>query len=406
MKKALPLEGLRVIELATVVAAPTAARLLADYGAEVIKIEIPGAGDSLRIVGDMHQMPIEPDNNPLFDAFNTGKRLLGLNLKSAEGMEILFKLLEGADVFLTNTRMRSLEKMGLGYEALKERFPRLIYAHFSGFGLDGPEKDRPGFDSTAFWLRPGTACDMVLPGDFPARPPYAFGDIATASYFLNGILMAVIGRERTGRGTLVSTSLYGAGIWMSSPYVINTQAKYGKQLPSDRYDPWNPFSDIYECSDGVYIAPISKRYPSDRPMLAKVFDMPELLDDPELFSISSMRKAGKLPAVTRKLAQTIKKRSSTQWAEIFEQVDMAYELSRHIRDIPDDEQALANGFVEPVDYPDGKTFMPTPPVKYSEYSRRAFEKQGRIGADTDGILTELGYGLQEIARLKNEQVLE
>ena len=85
---------------------------------------------------------------------------------------------------------------------------------------------------------------------------------------------------------------------------------------------------------------------------------------------------------------------------------MAYELSRHIRDIPDDEQALANGFVEPVDYPDGKTFMPTPPVKYSEYSRRAFEKQGRIGADTDGILTELGYGLQEIARLKNEQVLE
>ena len=386
MKKALPLEGLRVIELATVVPAPTAARLLADYGAEVIKIEIPGAGDSLRIVGDMHQMPIEPDNNPLFDAFNTGKRLLGLNLKSAEGMEILFKLLEGADVFLTNTRMRSLEKMGLGYEALKERFPRLIYAHF--------------------WLRPGTACDMVLPGDFPARPPYAFGDIATASNFLNGILMAVIGRERTGRGTLVSTSLYGAGIWISSPYVINTQAKYGKQLPSDRYDPWNPFSDIYECSDGVYIAPISKRYPSDRPMLAKVFDMPELLDDPELFSIGSMRKAGKLPAVTRKLAQTIKKRSSTQWAEIFEQVDMAYELSRHIRDIPDDEQALANGFVEPVDYPDGKTFMPTPPVKYSEYSRRAFEKQGRIGADTDGILTELGYGLQEIARLKNEQVLE
>ena len=160
MKKALPLEGLRVIELATVVAAPTAARLLADYGAEVIKIEIPGAGDSLRIVGDMHQMPIEPDNNPLFDAFNTGKRLLGLNLKSAEGMEILFKLLEGADVFLTNTRMRSLEKMGLGYEALKERFPRLIYAHFSGFGLDGPEKDRPGFDSTAFWLRPGTETSL------------------------------------------------------------------------------------------------------------------------------------------------------------------------------------------------------------------------------------------------------
>lgn len=405
MDKTLPLKGIKVIELATVVAAPTAGRLLADYGAEVIKIEAPDGGDVLRAVGEMHQLPAEEDNNPLFDVFNTGKRLISINLKSDEGREVFFRLLSRADVFLTNTRMHSLKKMGLGYEELGERFPGLIYAHFSGFGLEGEDRDRPGFDSTAFWMRSGAVGDMVLPGSFPARPPYAFGDIATASYFLSGILMALIGRERTGRGTLLSTSLFASSIWMCAPYVINTQEKYGKRLPSDRYDPWSPFSDIYLCADKVYITPISKKYSADRAMLAEVFGMRELVDDPELGTVSSMRASGKLAAVTKQLEEVMLTKSSKEWAEIFKQYDIPYEISGHIKDVPTDRQARANGYVEDIMYKDGVTVMPVPPIKFSAYFRRGFERQRPIGADTDSILDELGYSAEHIRAMKEKRAV-
>lgn len=405
MDKTLPLKGIKVIELATVVAAPTAGRLLADFGAEVIKIETPDGGDVLRAVGEMHQMPAEEDNNPLFDVFNTGKRLISLNLKSDEGREVFFRLLSKADVFMTNTRMQSLKKMGLGYEELREQFPGLIYAHFSGFGLEGEDRDRPGFDSTAFWMRSGAVGDMVLPGGFPARPPYAFGDIATASYFLSGILMALIGRERTGRGTLLSTSLFASGIWMCAPYVINTQEKYGKQLPSDRYDPWSPFSDIYLCGDGVYITPISKKYSADRAMLAEVFGMRELVEDPELGTVSGMRASGKLAAVTKRLEEVILTKSSKEWAEIFRRYDIPYEILGHIKDVTTDGQARANGYVEDIAYRDGVTVMPVPPIKFSEYSRRAFERQRPIGADTDSIMNELGYSVERIRAMKEKRAV-
>ena len=404
-KNTLPLEGIRVIELATVVAAPTAGRVLAHFGAEVIKVEAP-SGDVLRKVGDMHWMPIEDGNNPLFDQFNTGKKLTAIDLKNPEGMQVLMRLLEGADVFLTNTRMKSLEKLGLDYESLKARYPRLVYAHFSGFGLSGPDKDRPGYDTTAFWMRTGGCGDAVLPGDFPARPSYAFGDIATAGYFLSGILTALLGREKTGHGTLVETSLLNAGIWMCTPYVVNTQPQYGHQLPEDRYEPWNPFSDYYRCRDGQYISPIAKLYPRDRVMLAEVFGMSELRDDPDLATISSMKKSGKEPDVVARLEQVIAQKDAAEWTEIFRAHDIPYETIHHIKDIVNDEQAWANRYLEHVPYPDADTVVPVPPVKLSEYQRKPYRIQSGIGADTDEILGEAGYNTEEIEHLKKEHAVQ
>lgn len=400
----LPLEGIKVVELAAVVAAPTAGRLLAEFGAEVIKVEPPKKGDMLRNLGEMHYMPIEDYNNPLFDTYNTGKKLVAVNLKSEEGMEILMKLLEDADVLLTNTRMRSMEKMGLGYDELKKRFPKLIYAHFSGFGLDGPDRDRPGFDTTAFWMRTGAPLDIVLDGQFPARATYAMGDIASASYLLNGILMAIIGREKSGHGTLISTSLFNAGIWANGPYVVNTQ--YGHQLPEDRYEPWSPFSDYYQCSDGKWIAPFAKMYVKDRPMLAEVFGIPELVTDPDMENVSKMKKTGKIRIVTEKLEKIIAQKDSKEWSAIFEQNDIPYEIIRHIKDIKDDEQAWANGFVETVKYPDRETVMPVPPIKYSDYEKREFKITGPIGEDTNEVIGKLGYTPEYIDELKNKGVIQ
>ena len=403
-KEAMPLEGIRVIELAAVVAAPTAGRMLAHFGAEVIKVEAP-SGDVLRNVGDMHWLPIGDGNNPLFDQFNTGKRLTAVDLKTPEGMQVLLKLLEGADVFLTNTRMKSLEKLGLDYDSLKVRYPRLVYAHFSGFGLQGPDKDRPGYDTTAFWMRTGACGDAVLPGDFPARPSYAFGDIATAGYFLSGILTALLGREKTGHGTLVETSLLNAGIWMSTPYVINTQPQYGHQLPEGRYEPWNPFSDYYRCRDGLYICPVAKLYPKDRFLMAEIFGIPEMAEDPDLATISSMKKSGKEPALVAKLEQVIAGKDAAEWIEIFQAHDIPYETIHAIKDIVDDEQAWANGYLEHAEYPDSDTVVPVPPVRLSEYGTKAYRIQGGVGADTDAVLEEAGYTAEEIKSLKGKNAV-
>lgn len=404
--KPLPLEGIKVVELAAVVAAPTAGRLLSDFGAEVIKIETPGMGDNLRRVGDMNWMPVEEDNNPLFDLYNAGKKLTAINLKSDSGREILFKLLEDADVFISNTRMKSLEKMGLGYDSLSERFPKLIYAHFSGFGLQGPEKNRPGYDTTAFWMRTGAVLDMVPDGALPARATYAFGDIATASYFLNGILMALIGREKTGKGTLVETSLYNSGIWMNAPFVINSQPQYGNKLPYDRYEPWSPFNDCFLCKDGVWIAPLAKNYPKELEYLSNLFGLPELVEDPDYATIGRMKETGKEAKLMKHLEDIMLTKTSLEWKEIFEQADLPYEIIRHIRDIREDEQAWANGYLENIEYPEGISSVPVPPIKLSEYGRREFKKAPGIGGNTHDILISLGYSETEITKLREEKAIE
>ena len=153
MKK-MPLEGIRVVELATVVAAPTASRVLCAFGAEVIKVETK-IGDEMRRAGEFEMVVCEDDKNPLFTIQNSGKRLTSIDLKNPDGKAAFLKLLETADVFLTNVRLPSLGRLGLDYETLHKAYPGLVYAHFSGFGPKGPDAAKPGFDSTAFWLRSG-----------------------------------------------------------------------------------------------------------------------------------------------------------------------------------------------------------------------------------------------------------
>lgn len=407
MNEKLPLEGYRVIELATVVAAPTAGRVMADFGAEVIKVEMPGTGDLLRMMGDAHQLPAEEDNNPLFDLFNTGKKVIAINLKAPAGMDALMRLLGNADVFLTNTRMRSLIKMGLGYEALKDRFPKLVYAHFSGFGNQGSESDRPGFDTTAFWLRSGAALDWSLPGSFPIRATFGFGDIATSGYFLDGILMALLAREKTGKGTLIETSLFGSGLWHNSPYVVNTQPQYGRRLPAERYDPWDPLSDYYQCSDGEWIAPVKKVYAKDRFIFAKLFDFPEMAEDGDYRSVDSMRSSGRIPECSRRIAEAMKKKSSSEWAQLFTESDIPYEKAAHISEAYRDQQAWANGFLENVEYPgDVTTAIPVPPIHFSEYGRRPFCKQDAVGTNTDEVLGSLGYSEEQLRKMREEGAIQ
>ena len=183
-----PLEGLKVIELANYVAAPTVGRLCADMGADVIKIEGRG-GDAWRITA-AGLTKTELYENPVFDSSNAGKKSLSLNLKAPEGKEIFFKLLEDADILITNTRHQSLVKLGVDYDSIKNRFPRLIYATLTGYGYEGPDCDAPGFDNIAFWSRTGFLADMMIDseGSYPVNSRGAMGDVISGSLLFGSVM--------------------------------------------------------------------------------------------------------------------------------------------------------------------------------------------------------------------------
>lgn len=404
--KNLPLRKLKVVELATVVAAPVTARLLSDFGAEVIKVEVPPYGDLLRTTGKGYGLPAEDGNNPLFDQFNSGKTFISLDLKKQQGMKIFKELLKYADIFLTNIRMPSLKRMKLDYDSLKDQFPGLIYAHFSGFGLRGEESGRPGFDMTAFWMRSGASVDPLPDGAFPIRPSFAFGDIATASEFLAAILIAVIGRQETGRGTMVSTSLLQSSFWCNASAIIDAQPQYGRRYPIDRYEPWDPFSDYYRCADGEWLAFMEKNFDVDRYTFAKIFDYPELLTDPQLETLNRIRGNDRVREVTARLEKTMLKKTSSEWKDIFDANDVAYEIARHFKDASFDAQAGANGCFDEVAYPDDvTTSMPAPPFVFSEYDRKDFGRSGAVGRDTDRVLKALGYSEELILEMREQKIV-
>ena len=397
----MPLEGIKVLELATVVAAPTASRILCSYGAEVVKVENL-SGDDMRRAGYSEGVVCEDYKNPLFTVVNSGKKLTAINLKSEDGIEIFWKLLEDADVFITNVRTASLRRLGLDYEAVSKRLPRLVYAHFSGYGPRGPAAASPGFDSTAFWLRSGPIADWKT-GEQPFTPTYAFGDMATSSAFVSGILMALIGREHTGKGTFVTTSLYASGIWCNAIAVVAAQSDkrpapcQAEELPSD------PLSTTYRCKDGRWLGVYDNEYRRDREKIARILDIPELTSDPRYETLETLRESGALAECVKRLETVFAARSSVQWQEYLTAENIACQTACSAGDVSRDKQAVENDYVHKVTFADGmEMLLPEPPVEFGEYTRRPSVSAGRIGEDTDALLAALGYTEQEIIALRKK----
>lgn len=401
----MPLEGIKVVELATVVAAPTAGRMLSAYGAEVIKVESL-TGDDYRVAGNFECVVCEDYKNPLFTIQNSGKKLVSIDLKQPEGKKAMLRLLDGADVFLTNVRTGGLQRLGLDYESLHERFPRLVYAHFSGFGPKGPVASNPGFDSTAFWLRSGPMADWQVPGSFPFNPTYAFGDMATSSVLFSGILMALLGRERTGHGTRVDTSLFASGIWCNAVAVVSHQPQFGGKRPLDPLRPADPFSQFYMCSDGKWIGIFDNEYQRDLPKFAKLFGMPDIVENPDYASLSALAESDAIVEFVQRLNELFLTRSSGEWREYLSSNNVSCEVMHCIRDVSTDEQALANGYVKELKFKDGlSVMMPRPPVHFSDYEQREYVPTGRIGEDTDRVFMAMGYTEEEISQLREKKTI-
>lgn len=397
-----PLAGLRVVELGTHVAVPSSTRLLADFGAEVIKVEGIG-GDPYRTFGDQYGTPIEEDYNPFFTLHNTNKKLVSLNLKSKPGREAMERLLDQADVFVTSIRLAGLERMGLDYQSLRERHPRLIYYHFSGLGLKGPDASRPGFDSAAFWGRSGGLIDIVPAGNFPPHPSQAMGDMSSGAMIAYGVLTALIGRAKAGKGVFLSSSLYSSAAYYMAAGIVSAQEKFQKHFPQDPLLPENPFRQSYLCKDGEWIMLATQSYNRSWHDLCRVFHLEDWEDIPEYTTEESARAAGVVPEMVARLNQIFLSRDSAQWAEIFTQEDIAYEKLRHFKDVEHDEQAWCNGYLSRVTFRGTETVvLPNSPVQMEGFAKRTFHPQGPVGQDTAAVLAELGYSEAEI-RLMDEQ---
>ena len=391
-----PLRGIRVVDLSSFVAVPSCARLLAEYGAEVIKIE-GFSGDPWRVTGTSITHT-SAEENPIYDVYNIGKKNICLNVKEKKGLACLMRMLDKTDVFLTNIRPRSLKKLGLDAENMTKRFPRLIYASLNGFGPNGPEADRPGFDNIAFWARSGFLRDMSLTENpFPVLGPTGIGDSVSGAALLSGVLAALYQRERTGRGDVVEISLYGSAIWFMSSMIIGAQRKYGWKFPKSRLDV-SPFSTHYRCADGKWISLCVLEY--DRYCL-KVYELLGIKTEVDALNVTDYVSMRSHPQEMMDLFEkAFLQRSADEWMKLFKEADIVLDEVSHFRDIPESEQAWANGYVETYACHNGeRCVLPCPPVQMASYQRKPSASAAMPGENTDQILRELGYTEEEILDL-------
>lgn len=393
-----PLKGIRVVELGTHVAIPSAARIMADFGAEVIKVEAP-YGDGWRFPGPEFSMPAEDDENPLFTMQNANKKLLSVNIKSPAGVEVLDKLIAKADIFFTSVRMQALKKVGLDYETLHQRYPALIYCHNTGYGYQGEESWRPGFDQATFWSRTGACCDWVEAGGSPLKPSLAFGDLATGAQLLSGTLIALLGRQKDGLGTLVSTSLMGCGIWYNGNAIVSAQERYQNPYPESRSNPKNPFTGFYQASDGEWFTIVAFVAAGGfQGLLKKMF--PVLRIDDWLKELEAGVFSRTNEEITARVRSEIRKKPSQAWYRILKEADITFEPCAHFKDVSKDPQAWANGYFTNVTFQNGNSaILPQIPIQFSQYDRKPVQAMGIVGADTVEILLKAGYTEQEVKDL-------
>ncbi len=394
-----PLEGIKVIDLTTFVAAPVCARLLGEMGAEVIKIEQP-QGDGWREVGIGFNARFSSDENPVFDIYNSGKKLISVNLKSPKGKEVLWKLLEDADVFVTNTRPAALKRLGIAYEDIKERYPRLVYAVILGYGEDGPEAAKPAFDTTAFWAKTGFARDMSPLTDsyMPISSPSGVGDTVTGYNLMAQICAALLGRERTGEGQCVRAGLYHTGIFTMGTMEIVTQKPWGIEYPRSRAQVPPPAS-CYMTKDGDWINIATGQASVALPKVFDIIGRPDLINDERYNTKEARVKNGR--ELYEFLAEEFKKKNVDEWLELANKFDLPLIRMNHFSDVTTDEQAWANGYLEYMTCPNGETVtMPTPPIEMDTVGEIVTKPAPKVGADTESVLLGIGYTKEQIAAME------
>ncbi len=407
MSSGRPLEGIKVVELTTYLAAPTCGRILGEWGADVIKIESVN-GDPWRFYGASLGTPTTPDENPVFDFCNANKKNLALDIKDPKGMEILHKLLSEADIFLTNNRVKALKKSGLDYDTLKERYPKLIYAMINGFGEKGPDAEKPGFDTVAYWASGGFMADLRLdePGSYPIYTPAGVADVSCGTLLFGGICAALYNRERTGKGDKITVSLFGTAVWTMGIMNTITQDKYGYQYPKKRYDS-KPVAIPYQCADGEWMMVTVLEYKRYFPTLCKVLGIPELANDPRYIDEPTMMQPENKANLVRIFEERFRTKTAAEWDKLLTEADIVHDRLRHFKEINKLEQVRVNRFMDEVTFRNGtKAWMPRPCIMSENLGYPDAEMSHYIGEDSKQVLSELGYSEAEINELVEKKVVK
>ncbi|NQT31465.1 MAG: CoA transferase [Deltaproteobacteria bacterium] len=398
-----PLDGVKVVELTMFQQGPVCGTKLGDLGADVIKVE-PPTGDPargfMRIIGTMVGLK---GRNYYFENHNRNKRSIVLDLKTERGMEIFLKLIDGADVFVTNLSIEAPIKMGIGPEALFERNPRLIYAQASGWGRKGPDAHGLSFDYTGIG-RSGLMMACGERGTPPAQILPGLGDELGGMVCAWAVCTALYVREKTGKGQLVDTSLMGSIVSMLS-LVLSAPAILGQEFPREvRAEAGNPIYNHYKAKDDKWF--ILAHLQPDRywPNVCRALGMPELENDLRFNNIEARgANARELIAIMDKQFLT---RTRDEWFEIFKKEGIIYTPIQSPREVVDDPQALANDYVTWFDHPVlGRTKMVGFPWDFSQTPASVRREAPEFGQHTEEILLELSYTWDDITRLRDEKAI-
>ncbi|MBV9450329.1 MAG: CoA transferase [Streptosporangiaceae bacterium] len=387
--------GLKVLDVASFIAAPAAATVLSDFGADVIKVEPPGTGDLQRMLGSVPPAP-RAHANYNWHLANRNKRGMAIDLKSPGGTTILKRLVEWADVVITNFPHGTREKLHLGYEEVSGWNPRVIYADITGFGDAGPDATLPGFDLTAYWSRSGLLASTRDAGAPPTVPVSGSGDYMAAIGLYSAIVTALYHRERTGTGASVGTSLLAEGVWATGTLVAGALAGGTSFGLHDRTAPVNPLINPYQSADGQWFLLVAS--PPHWPGLARAVGHPELLSDPRFADIEGF--VTNSAVLTGLLDAEFRSRPLGHWKEVLDRERITYSVIQTPEETAKDPQLRANDIIVPLAGVSGLEYTVSSPINLRGVSKVPAKRAPELGEHNDEVLTQLGFSTEEIEGLR------
>src|SRR5438445_8969880 len=388
--------GLKVVDFASFIAGPSAAVILSDFGADVMKVE-PPSGDVWRHGHEIPPQPQAKDAYP-FQLANRNKRSITLDLKSPGAQSVLERLVRWADVFIVNTPHRARKKLGLEYEDVAGWNPRLIYADLTGFGEKGPDANLPGFDITSYWARSGLLSMTRDAGAAPTWPVAGSGDNATAVGLYSAIVTALYRRERTGEGAHVTTSLLAEGVWSASVSIQAALCDAKFFGLHDRRNPANAAMNVYHAKDDTWFVLLVT--PDKLAAVAKAIGRPDLLTDPRFSDPAKLM--ANMPQLTAILDEIFCAEPMAHWYDVFNGGHVRFGAVRVPQTVSKDPQLQANDIIVPLNGAGGKlTSTISSPLQVHGVTKVPAKRAPKIGEHNEEVLRQLGFSATEIDGLRS-----
>ena len=386
--------GLKVLDLASFIAGPGAAVILADFGADVIKVE-PPRGDTQRL---LHMYPPLPraKENYAWHLDNRNKRGMALDLKSPDAEKVLERLVKWADVLIVNFPHPARKRLKLTYEDVADWNPRLIYADLTGYGEKGPDADLPGFDITAYWARSGLLGLTRDAGAPPTLPLAGSGDHATAVSVYSAIVTGLYRRERTGKGSYVTTSLLASGVWASG-IAIEAALCNATFFPHDRKNPPNPVFNVYRAADGNWFLIVTE--PSRWPALAAGIGRPDLVSDPHFSDAEKI--AANSAQLTAILDEVFSSQPMAHWHEVFDHAHIPFGVVQTPSEVIKDPQLWENDIIVPLEGAEGNLKNTiNSPIQVHGVNKVPAKRAPELGEHNEEVLKQLGFDAKQIDSLR------